>query len=633
METASSGLSSATNELSVASLRAKSASGDLQSTVLAMSDCACEASVALSAYACVSNRHSALTSECGSMLEEVLAITEDLHDVHSLGKEAAAVHCSLVQELSKANAILLPLETVLSKDVAAMTDAMARGRETKTEISPIHGQAIYQSYSLRIREARQAIEPLVPSLTSSVKGLYSMLTRLARTASLHAGNLHKALEGLGESQEVESPVIDVSRPDLAADATGFDEKEEKESLSMSNGESTKDFLGITGLPLEAKGWLSPPDSICSSSTESGITLAEESFPGSFNDPEDIGQQLFLGPSSREATDYQNTAPYSQNDNQEITDSAQFESKYTEVDNIHVGSFKSALSDPNEYPQAVASPSDESATVGPEILRPSNENTQEKFGSKEEISSLNKVKIKDENRDAMQASSRVGRGKNPYAMLVLRRVEMKLDGRDIAENREISISEQVDYLLKQATSVDNLCNISLAWCITYLCSILSISQTSLWKTNMISISQVAFQKEQDLHLCRNTKTTTQPEMRFWTVPSSFIVGNFESSLSFTFFFSSSRYLLYWGRMVEDIQVMSAVASMWSSEMNKRTRKDQTLASNASGSTDPGSSQEVQAKGGINSTVLAPIFGRVVGANSLLTSYSEASISMLVDWFSA
>lgn len=45
--------------------------GDLQSTVLAMSDSACEASVALGAYARVSNRHSTLTSECGSMLEEV----------------------------------------------------------------------------------------------------------------------------------------------------------------------------------------------------------------------------------------------------------------------------------------------------------------------------------------------------------------------------------------------------------------------------------------------------------------------------------------------------------------------------------------------------------------------------------
>lgn len=91
----------------------------------------------------------------------------------------------------QANVILLPLEAVLSKDVAAMTDAMAREPESSIEISPIHGQAIYQSYCFRIREACQTFKPLVPSLTSSVKGLYSMLTRLARTASLHAGNLHK----------------------------------------------------------------------------------------------------------------------------------------------------------------------------------------------------------------------------------------------------------------------------------------------------------------------------------------------------------------------------------------------------------------------------------------------------------
>ncbi|CAK9181971.1 unnamed protein product [Ilex paraguariensis] len=50
------------------------------------------------------------------------------------------------------------------------------------------------------------------------------------------------------------------------------------------------------------------------------------------------------------------------------------------------------------------------------------------------------------------------GKNAYALSVLRRVEMKLDGRDIADNREMSIADQVDYLLKQATNVDNLCSI-------------------------------------------------------------------------------------------------------------------------------------------------------------------------------
>ncbi|KAE8698811.1 hypothetical protein F3Y22_tig00110597pilonHSYRG00890 [Hibiscus syriacus] len=191
MEVASSGLYSATNELCIASLKAKSASGDLQSTVLAIRDCAYEASVALSAFARVSRGHTALTSESGSMLEEVLAITEDLHDVHNLGKEAAAVHGSLMEDLSKANAICderdneeekrkrfqrrSRKESVLSKDVSAMTEAMARERETKMEVSPIHGQAIFQSYGLRVRETCQTFKPLLPSLTFSVKELYSSL--------------------------------------------------------------------------------------------------------------------------------------------------------------------------------------------------------------------------------------------------------------------------------------------------------------------------------------------------------------------------------------------------------------------------------------------------------------------------
>ena len=80
---------------------------------------------------------------------------------------------------------------MLSKDVAAMAEALAREREIKMEIFLIHGQAIYQSYSVRIKEAFQNLKPLVPSLTLSVKGLYSLLTRLAQTASFHAGNLHK----------------------------------------------------------------------------------------------------------------------------------------------------------------------------------------------------------------------------------------------------------------------------------------------------------------------------------------------------------------------------------------------------------------------------------------------------------
>uniref|UniRef100_A0A2P2LS66 non-specific serine/threonine protein kinase n=2 Tax=Rhizophora mucronata TaxID=61149 RepID=A0A2P2LS66_RHIMU len=66
MEAASHGLYFATNELNIASIKAKSASGDLQGTVLAMRDCAYEANVALSAFGSVSRGHTALTSESGT---------------------------------------------------------------------------------------------------------------------------------------------------------------------------------------------------------------------------------------------------------------------------------------------------------------------------------------------------------------------------------------------------------------------------------------------------------------------------------------------------------------------------------------------------------------------------------------
>lgn len=99
--TAANSLLLATNELSIASVKAKSASGltsfevkilfqtrdprtfsintylltgDLQSTLAALRDSALEASVALSAFSHVSKFHNTLTSECGNMLEEVLSL-------------------------------------------------------------------------------------------------------------------------------------------------------------------------------------------------------------------------------------------------------------------------------------------------------------------------------------------------------------------------------------------------------------------------------------------------------------------------------------------------------------------------------------------------------------------------------
>ncbi|XP_050232487.1 uncharacterized protein LOC126681128 isoform X2 [Mercurialis annua] len=442
MEAASSGLYSATNELCIASLKAKSASGNLQSTVLAMRDCAHEASVALSSFVCVSRGQTALTSESGTMLDEVLAITEDLHDVHKLGKEASAVYRSLMEDLKKANAILLPLESVLSKDVNAMTDAITRERETKMEVSPIHGQAIYQSYCLRIREAIQTFKPLVPSLSLSVKGLYLIMMRLARSSSLHAGNLHKALEGLAESQDVKLQEICLPRPDLDDGHDEFENKE-RESLSRSDSGSTKDFLGNTGLSLQDKGWISPPDSIYSGSSESEFVSAEAILPGSLN-----------------------LSPSSQNHSQEILQSnisaSKIEGEYDDLSSV------TAVSELNEHLKSMAPLSSEDVTSHFESSHPVNEDYSEmKIEVKDaDVSSLIKAKIVDENHEApllnSQAGNRVAKGKNAYAMSVLRRVEMKIDGRDISDNSEISVGEQVDYLIKQAMSVDNLCNMYEGW---------------------------------------------------------------------------------------------------------------------------------------------------------------------------
>lgn len=420
MEVASSGLVSATNELHVAALKAKSASGDMQSTLLAMRDSAYEASVALSAYSGIIRGHSTLTSECGPMLEEVLAITEALHDVHSLGKEAAVLHSSIMQNLSKANAILLPLESLLSKDVAAMTDAMAREKETNLEIAPIHGQAIFQSYHNRIKEALLGFKPLVPSLILSVEELYSKLIRLARAAGLHAGNLHKALEGLGESLQVRSQDIGPLREDLSNHAIVYD-TQESGKLSKSDSEFDGGSVSLNELYLPDRGWISPPESIDSGSTESGFTSAEASLADSFSGL-DISELLSGDSDSKENGGYPHCMP----------------SLLTEVQDL-----------PLEKTEAKI------------LLQESSDLVRE-----EEAILLNQDKAEEESRGTsftdMRTVDQARGSKNAYAMSVLMRVEMKLDGRDITETRDITIAEQVDFLLRQATNIDNLCNMYEGW---------------------------------------------------------------------------------------------------------------------------------------------------------------------------
>ncbi|XP_069566221.1 serine/threonine-protein kinase SMG1 isoform X2 [Brachyistius frenatus] len=53
-------------------------------------------------------------------------------------------------------------------------------------------------------------------------------------------------------------------------------------------------------------------------------------------------------------------------------------------------------------------------------------------------------------------------RNSYAVSVWKRVKAKLEGRDIDPNRRMSITEQVDFVIKEATNMDNLAQLYEGW---------------------------------------------------------------------------------------------------------------------------------------------------------------------------
>lgn len=53
--------------------------------------------------------------------------------------------------------------------------------------------------------------------------------------------------------------------------------------------------------------------------------------------------------------------------------------------------------------------------------------------------------------------------NGRALQVLARVKEKLTGRDFKPDEELHVGAQVDKLLAQATSVENLCQHYIGWC--------------------------------------------------------------------------------------------------------------------------------------------------------------------------
>jgi FKBP12-rapamycin complex-associated protein len=55
------------------------------------------------------------------------------------------------------------------------------------------------------------------------------------------------------------------------------------------------------------------------------------------------------------------------------------------------------------------------------------------------------------------------GLNARALTVISRVNKKLTGRDFKPNQTLDVPLQVQKLILQATSIDNLCQCYIGWC--------------------------------------------------------------------------------------------------------------------------------------------------------------------------
>ncbi|TVU45150.1 hypothetical protein EJB05_04625, partial [Eragrostis curvula] len=399
LEAAGNGLFSANNQVSIISGQTKTALVNLQDTLVAMYESACEVSTLLSGFKHVSQDRAALTSECGSLLEEVLAIADGLHDVYILGKEASA-----------ANMILFPLEASLSADVTVMSEAISKEKEKNNATMPlIHGKALHQTYSIKIREACKLLEPLVGPFTEDVKELHSMVTKLGRLSSIHAGNLHKALEVHEEPETVKSQDVPSTHPDLLQS----DSSSEKDRSSSGSREGdSQDLVMNVDVSLQDGCWISPPEHSYTSSSGCNTGLTQIS---SSENLEKIDAVMDEGAGIE--------GP--QTNSQEEKDSCSNEALIDEIHDVetHLVEGKAEFEDNNMAFKQVR---------GQEC-----DNSDPKSYS--------------------DSVTRVNRGKNPFALSILKQVEHKLHGWDIDSTRSLNISEQVDHLIKQSTSIDNLCN--------------------------------------------------------------------------------------------------------------------------------------------------------------------------------
>lgn len=251
--------------------------------------------------------------------------------------------------------------------------------------------------------------------------------------------LFQALEGLGESEEVRSQEINLLRPEATVNDSDYFSKE-GELFSKSDGESGEESLGVSALSLLDKDWISPPDSICSGSSETGALSAEGSPEDSFSDPE---VQLVHGLTSMEAKRSLESTPVSGAESQETLLHEQ--SEVREASNGDTGSIDECqkLGD-SAYDDSFSGVAGTSNSID-------KENLQVKSGLKDESSALNQEKNGDAHGEIpfpiTDGGNRISRGKNDNDLTTLSRTCICIRVLQMPFNFRTSFEVNHSYLAK------------------------------------------------------------------------------------------------------------------------------------------------------------------------------------------
>lgn len=157
--------------------------------------------------------------------------------------------------------------------------------------------------------------------------------------------------------------------------------------------------------MEDRGWMSSPDSVYSSESESNIAFTEASIPGSFDNSTELLEQTQM---NEEAIAFKSSPPSSQSNCDDISDSDQQVSAEAGIVSNDDHLQKASVDEPGESTEFELPAQDVALEVTGDVSQPLVESPELKSGGKEAVKGKIDVRS-DEASPPTQTHTRVTRG--------------------------------------------------------------------------------------------------------------------------------------------------------------------------------------------------------------------------------